>query len=151
MAYYADLSPCDYFGRWQDVLRAVGWLEPGHPFATGPVPEELFGALVRLLSEPWQPVAAGGSQRCPYCRFTGGPRELRYEGTAIRVGANNLFVPASDGVHVAPSLIAHYIDAHDYRPPPAFQQAVLRCPEMRSIAYLKEIRARGLVITRPAG
>ncbi|HKV77945.1 MAG TPA: hypothetical protein VJP02_07395 [Candidatus Sulfotelmatobacter sp.] len=42
MAYYADLSPCDYFGRWQEVLIAVGWLEPGHSFARGKVSKEFF-------------------------------------------------------------------------------------------------------------
>ncbi|WP_444547640.1 DUF7919 family protein [Sorangium atrum] len=153
MVYYPDLSPCDYFGRWQDILRAVGWHESGHSFTTGPVAKEFFGALMRLLSNPWQPVAFAGRQPCPYCRFTGGAAELRFEDVAISVGANNLFVPARDEavVYVAPSLIAHYIDAHDYCPPPVFQEAVLDCPEMRSFAYLKKIKEKGLVVARPAG
>ncbi len=151
MAYYPDLSPCDYFGRWQDVLRAVGWLDPEHPFATGSSSRSFFGALVRLLSDPWQPAAAGGRQPCPYCRFTGGPTELRFDDVTVRVGANNLFIPGDDDVYVAPSLIAHYVDAHDYCPPPVFQRAVLNCPEMRSFAYLKAMKKRGVVITTPTG
>ncbi|XYH97325.1 hypothetical protein ACMHYB_57805 [Sorangium sp. So ce1128] len=151
MAYYPDLGPCDYFGRWQDILRAVGWHEPSHPFATGSVPESFFGALVRLLSDPWQPFAAAGHHSCPYCRFTGGPAELRFDGATIHVGVNNLFVPADNEVYVAPSLIAHYVDAHGYSPPPVFQAAVLSCPEMRSFGYLKSLRMRGITIVRSTG
>ncbi|XXX76295.1 hypothetical protein WMF30_52460 [Sorangium sp. So ce134] len=148
MAYYPDLSPCDYFGRWQDVLRAVGWHEPNHPFATGSVSKNFFEALMRLLSDPWQPAAVAGYQKCAYCRFTGGPAELRLEGVTVRVGASNLFVPTEKEVYVAPSLIAHYIDAHEYCPPSIFQDAVLNCPEMRSIAYLKKIKLRGIAPMR---
>ncbi len=43
-----------------------------------------------------------------------------------------------------------HIDAHQYRPPDVFQQAVMACPEMRSMPYLKAIRANGPKgITRP--
>lgn len=145
MAYYPDLTPCDYFGRWQEILLAVGWHEPSYPFATGSVSKRFFEALVRLLSNPWQPVALAGFHRCSYCRFTGGSAELRFDELAIRVGANNLFIPADKGVYVAPSLIAHYIDAHDYCPPLVFQEAVLDCPEMRSLGYLKKMKSLGMV------
>ena len=141
MAYYADLSPCDYFGRWQEVLIAVGWLEPGHSFATGKVSKEFFAQLIGLLRNPWQPVVTAGYHRCPFCRFTGGPLKIDFEGNSIVVGTANLFIPATACVYVAPSLVAHYVDAHEYCPPAEFQEAVLKCPEMRSIAYLKEIKA----------
>ena len=55
MAFYTDLSRCDYFGRWQEVLIAVGWLEQGHASATGTVSKEFFEQLVGLLTDPWQP------------------------------------------------------------------------------------------------
>jgi hypothetical protein len=93
---------------------------------------------------PWQPFALAGVQDCFACRFTGGPAELRYAGATARLGATNLFVPADDCVFVTPSLIAHYIDAHDYAPPAEFQQAVMNCPAMRSVAYLKMLRKHGL-------
>jgi hypothetical protein len=109
VAYYADFSPCDYFGRWQEALIAVGWLEPGHSFATGNVSKEFFAQLVGLLKDdPWQPVATAGYQRCAFCRFTGGPSTIHFESNSIVVGTNNLFILAGC-VYVAPSLIAHYI------------------------------------------
>ena len=49
-----------------------------------------------------------------------------------------------DHVFVGPIMIPHYIDAHEYSPPTDFQEAVLRCPEMRSVAYLRELKSRGL-------
>ena len=137
MAYYLDLSPCDYFGRWQEVLIAVGWLEQGHAFATGTVSKEFFAQLVGLLIDPWQPAATAGFHQCAFCRNT-------TERNTIVAGTANLFIPARTGVYVAPSLITHYVDAHEYCPPADFQQAVLKCPEMKSLAYLQEMRARGL-------
>lgn len=144
MAHYLDLQPCDYFGRWQDVLLAVGWLEATAPFWTGPVRREFFSKLVDLLAEPWQPAISAGHHRCGLCRFTGGPAALCFEGRSVQLGVTNLFVPGEDRVYVAPSLIAHYMDAHGYGPPPAFVRAVLACPEMGTLAYLEALKARGM-------
>jgi hypothetical protein len=144
---FDDLEPCTYFGRWQDVLRAVGWLGPGHPFAKDVVPEPVFRAIVQLANDPWQPVAVAGRGACGLCRFSGGPANLAYGGSTVALGAANLFIPADGStVFVAPSLILHYIDAHEYCPPPVFQEAVLRCPPTRALAYLKEMKARGLIV-----
>ena len=146
MAYYADLDACDYFGRWENILIAVGWHEPGHLFATGPVSKDFFAKLVRMLSNPWEPVAVAGRQRCPFWRFTGGPHELCFEGDTISLGSSNLFVPCNEGVFVAPSLIAHYVDAHEYYPPRHFQEAVMKCAEMKTVPYLREMKSKGLIL-----
>jgi hypothetical protein len=151
MAYYPDLSPCDYFGRWEDILLAVGWNEHGYPFTTGSVSPDFFAKLFQMLTSPWEPVAVAGHQRCPFCRFTGGPTELYFKGGTISVGRSNLFVPCKGGVYVAPSMVAHYIDAHEYCPPSSFQEAVLVCPEMKSFSYLKEMKARRLPVMASTG
>lgn len=148
MSTFEDLAPCTYFERWKDVLLAVGWLGAGYDYPRGDVSPELFGALVRSLENPWQPVALAGRSQCPFCKFSRGPARLTYGGTTVELGANNLFVPSDNKVLVAPSLIAHYIDAHEYLPPRVFQDAVIGLPEMRSIAYLKEMRARGIGVVR---
>jgi hypothetical protein len=44
---------------------------------------------------------------------------------------------------VAPSLILHSMDAHEYAPPAAFCEAVLACPPMRSMDYLRAILKNG--------
>lgn len=142
--FFKDLDACTYFGRWSESLSAIGWLQIGHDFRKGPVSEEFFAALVRLLINPWQPVAMGGRGSCGFCRFSMGPAHLSYGGSTVALGTTNLFVPGAEGIFVAPSLIAHYIDAHEYCPPDVFQEAVVGCPEMRSLAYLKKIKAGGL-------
>lgn len=148
MAFFEDLTPCMYFGRWQDRLLAVGWLQPGRPYNKGAVPEEFFGALMKLLKDPWQPVASAGRESCGYCRFSKWVSELKYRELTVSIGSNNLFVPGHNHVFVAPSMIAHYIDSHEYQPPAQFQEAVLSCPDMRSISYYRRLGEAGVSISR---
>jgi hypothetical protein len=145
MAVFTDLEPISYFGEQHKSFRAVGWLECESKFPKGVVTEEFFAALVRLCVNPWQPAAAAGRHACSLCRFSGGPAQLMYHNALVTLGASNVFVPAGDFVFVAPTTVVHYIDAHEYLPPADFQHAVLRCPEMKSLAYLKEIKAQGLI------
>lgn len=70
------------------------------------------------------------------------------------MGTSNLFVPAEGFLYVAPSLILHYMDAHDYSPPVDFQRAVMACPAMRSMEYLKAVienRPQGFAVAAGAG
>jgi hypothetical protein len=60
-----------------------------------------------------------------------------------RSGVYNLFVPGKKCVYVAPELVLHYIDAHDYSPPKVFQKAVLACPRMLSRDYLHAVVKNG--------
>src|ERR1041384_2740196 len=134
MAWFADLSPCLYFGdEFADMLVAVGWLEQGRPFETGRVEPDVYSKLVELFKQPWEPGTFMGPHGCDLCL---------YEST---LGSRNLFVPTADRAFVCPELITHYMNAHSYRPPDEFCQAVLRCPEMRSKAYLKAL----LTVARP--
>jgi hypothetical protein len=127
-------------------LIAVGWLEPGHDFSLGDVPAEFVQKLAELLVNPWQPSIFMGHHPCGFCRFSGGPGSMTVGGlhaTTVDLGVSNLWVPAAGVVFVSPSLILHYIDAHGYAPPTEFQSAVMACPTMRSMDYLKAIRSRG--------
>jgi hypothetical protein len=105
---------------------------------------EFFQRLFELLKSPWQPAAAAGRHRCPYCRFTGGPSQISYASGAIVLGSTIVVVPTENELFVAPSMVAHYVDAHGYSPPQAFVEAVLSCPEMRSMPYLRMLRAHGI-------
>ena len=126
------LPPCDYFGREAaGFLRAVGWLERGRPFATGPAAPGVYQRLTELLVEPWNPYLFFGFHSCDLCR---------YEGT---YGMRNLFVPADGVVYVCPELVVHYMKAHDYGPPEEFFRAVPACPPMRSLSYFKALLACG--------
>lgn len=132
-----DLSPLGTNARFV----AVGWLARGDQHPTGPVAPGVFAKLEALLTEPWQPAVAGGSHPCDLCVFR-----------AEKWGVNNVFVPGDGRVYVAPELILHYMNAHQYQPPPEFCEAVLSCPSMRSVAYRRALlRAGGPDFVKQAG
>ncbi|MEM1414026.1 MAG: hypothetical protein AAGH15_03960 [Myxococcota bacterium] len=143
MTWYADLSPLDYFMPEPGKLRAVGWLDDVHPYAKGPVASDDFERLYELLVDPWQPFIAFGRHECELCRFTSGPAGVSFRSRQVQVGVSNLFLPAGELLFVAPSTIVHYIDAHEYRPPDVFWEAVRACPPMRSMAYKRALLAAG--------
>jgi hypothetical protein len=133
MAWFEDLSPCDYFGlHLADTLRAVGWLQRGRPHSIGDVAPEVFAKLVEMCRDPWQPFVSGGSHPCELCIY-------RAEASC----SANLFVPGNGVLYVSPALVAHYTNAHGYAPPAVFCRAVLTCPPVRSMAYLKAVLASG--------
>ncbi|MEK6247834.1 MAG: hypothetical protein N2C12_06615 [Planctomycetales bacterium] len=144
MAHFDDLTPCRYFPiDHQENLVAVGWLDPDFEYSQGDVDPDVVADLCRLLVAPWEPCVTMGWHDCGFCRFTTGPRQFSYNGTEVTLGITNLFVPTDGELYVVPSLILHYIDAHNYSPPPAFCDAVMDCPEMRSMDYLKAIIKNG--------
>lgn len=132
MAWYEDLSPIDYFGsEASNHLRAVGWLAKDHPYPVGETARETFERLRELLKDPWQPCVGAGWHECELCQFDG------------QKGSSNLFVPGDGVLYVAPELITHYINSHRYVPPSEFLDAIVRCPDMRSMDYKKAILENG--------
>jgi hypothetical protein len=133
MAWYEDLTPCDYFGTERaSFLRSVGWLSRGRHFPTGTVDERVYPKLVELLLDPWQPAVATGPHPCDLCLYKPEAR-----------GVKNLFLPGNGCIFVCPELIVHYMNAHGYCPPQVFCDAVLACPAMRSMEYHKAVLANG--------
>jgi hypothetical protein len=59
----------------------------------------------------------------------------------------NFYVPAEGRIYVAPGMMLHYVDAHEYAPPAIYQEAAVRCPPMRSMDYFRAI-LRTRYITR---
>jgi hypothetical protein len=55
----------------------------------------------------------------------------------------NLFVPAPTAVLAAPSMIAHYIVDHAYRPPDPFLHAIARWPVTRGRTYVEALVEAG--------
>ena len=85
------------------------------------------------VADPWQPLVYSGVHGCTLCRVA--PEQH---------GKANLYVPGDGGMlYVYPELIAHYANAHGYRPPDEFCRAVLACPPMRPMPYLRAVLACG--------
>jgi hypothetical protein len=133
MTHVADLSPCNFFPfDAGETLLAVGWLERAKPFPTGATPPDVYARLRELIVNPWQPFVSAGVHECALCQFHGEAQ-----------GSDNLFIPDGRVIYVCPALIAHYINAHHYRPPEEFCRAVLKCPDTRSMEYKRLLLASG--------
>jgi hypothetical protein len=52
----------------------------------------------------------------------------------------DLIIPGSLEVFAAPAGVVHYISEHSYRPPPAFLEAVMTCPDCGSEPYREALR-----------
>jgi hypothetical protein len=146
--FYEDLSSCSYISYFEgakEKLKAVGWLGIGHPYSQRRTrtPETRFRQLVKLLQSPWEPIYFMGYHDCEFCleemRPRGGIGRIECDGYVAHFGASNLFVPGENCVYVAPSMILHYIDVHDYEPPEVFWATIMNCPEMGSEAYLQAL------------
>jgi hypothetical protein len=130
--WYEDLTECDYFGKeYAKILTAVGWLENGKPFSHGKVSKDFYDKLCEVSKNPWAFCMFCGKHECDFCQFHG------------KFGGMNLFIPHNGKIYVCPELITHYINAHLYFPPIEFIEAVLACPPMRSMDYLKKMLENG--------
>lgn len=135
MTWYKDLENCDYFPLGPEAansLLAVGWLERGHDFTSGNIDKEIYDRLCELFQDPFQPFFSPGVHHCDLCQFS-----------EKFGGVHNLFVPNGETIFVCPELILHYIDAHWYKPPASFCEAVMACPPIRSMDYKKLLLKSG--------
>lgn len=138
MTHYEDLAECDYFRvDHQGHLLAVGWLEWGREYPTGAVSEENYLHLQSLLQEPFEPIGLLGSFLCEFCDRN------------PPAGSANLFVPHDGDILVAPELILHYIDTHDYMPPERFLNAIMELPAANGNDYEQSLKTHAPYLFRP--
>ena len=125
MTWFADMGGVSMAAAG-DHVRAVGWLHPDHPYPRGAVPAEFAARLrefARLAGHCVEALGFGmfrGVHACEFCRPRLPPGRAR--------GSLNFGVPAAELLYVAPEMVAHYVDAHGYAPPPEFVAAVLASP-----------------------
>ena len=51
-----------------------------------------------------------------------------------------MYIIGNDQVYIAPSLIEHYIESHEYQPPFEFQKAVMLAARTRKKDYEKKLK-----------
>lgn len=132
MTYFPDLSRYQFLPetvRDGVIALNVGWLDENHDVPTGKARETFVANLFWLCKE--YPVArTRGYHPCVFCRQLGVqeyPSTASYEGESIPLGSAEVRVVADDGTWlVAPDLVLHYVQCHEYRPPEAFVAAVER-------------------------
>jgi hypothetical protein len=132
MAYFEDLSVCSYFNAARlPTLRAVGWLERGHPYSNGDPGTAVLRRLKEFRRGRWQPVQFLGWHSCDLCNKRGAE------------SWTNMFVPGSGVTYVAPEGIQHYVERHGYHPPREFCDALLASPPVDSREYFESLQALG--------
>jgi hypothetical protein len=102
-------------------------LHPDHPFVEGQVSAAFLERLKKFVSQAGDSADAlgfgayGGFHTCEFCQSAH--------------GVANFGVPSEDRLYVAPELIVHYIEEHDYCPPEEFIKAVMNSPLPESEEY----------------
>jgi len=108
-----DLEPYtyNYYTQVKKNVLGVGWLDETRPFNKGEVPEEFIEKLKKAKRVNF----TKGWHDCPFCGKAKGSHE-------IMVRYNNK-------IYMAPELIVHYIEEHNYQPPEEYINAVLNNEE----------------------
>jgi hypothetical protein len=141
--HFTDLELCEYHpgaldaSSWAVPLRAVGWLEHPHPYATGAPPEGLATRLETLIEQTrvrFSQLTFRGVHRCGICELHG------QSFGSVGWSQENLIVPGAGEVFAAPGGVVHYVTSHDYLPPAAFVTAAMNCPSVGSPAYFEALR-----------
>ncbi len=79
MTHFEDLAPCSYFfPRNTARLRAIGWLEDGHPFRKGACSDEFLEKWKALAKDPWMPIFLMGPHACTLCASEPRARDAYY-------------------------------------------------------------------------
>lgn len=125
MSCFADGSPYSYGGaslfdyyKGQSIQRLnVGWLDGGMPFSQGPVPAELLNRLKLISQFPFREMYGVHTCNLPNCP----DRKLSQQ-----AGSGEIDIRSKDDIwYATPTLIAHYVEWHQYNPPEQFIAAVL--------------------------
>jgi hypothetical protein len=125
MPFIPDGAPYDFLAEtipFGVTAVAIGWLGAGEPFPRGPVSHDVLDHL-RLAIRTQQWAVTRGFHRCPFCAE---PQNAEHSGVEGPRGNAEVRFASSDARtwFIAPTLVAHYIDAHDYEPPADFLEAV---------------------------
>lgn len=125
MTYFPDLSPYRYAlpRELVDVVN-VGWLARDRLVPRGPVPPGFLDALKDALVGA-KAHQTRGDEPCCFCPLDDTGRYLTVGSRTLLLGSAEIWVPGVDTVYAAPSLIVHYVEAHEYLPPTGFIDAVM--------------------------
>lgn len=142
MAYFPDLSEYEYGEPFvREGTKNVGWLAKGHEFGTA-VPS------AELLEKLWNYCKVSvaeyrGVHECEFCNLEAESAERN--GERLLLGTSELRVFSGSGaVYAAPTLVYHYVAAHQYAPPDEFVRCVLEEPGPPDRAYFDRLERLGL-------
>lgn len=126
--YFQDLSDYCYVDREerdeQFPSLNIGWLARSHEYRTGAAEEQLLDEL--LISSRFSENTMRGVHDCEFCDIESPLRvATNVEPGFVDMGTGEIRIEGQTGImYAAPTLISHYVDAHQYLPPREFIEAV---------------------------
>lgn len=151
--YFPDLELLRYHTgafraeNWSAPLLAVGWLEHPNGFSIGVIDDAVISKLKDLVEQSRRQELHTflGMMHCTFC---GAANQL---GPGPIWSQENVFIPGTNAVYVAPGGIVHYIEQHSYCPPSEFLEAVLQCPTLFTPLYRDALCAANDGLMPPSG
>lgn len=126
MAYFPDMTSYSYGSSdaiegGRDDLN-VGWLSRDHEFTRGSVPPGLVESLLICVTRRVR--LYRGFHSCEFCDV--GVATMNIDGREMLLGNGEIRVRGADHRwYTAPTLVAHYVDCHQYQPPSGFVDGVI--------------------------
>jgi hypothetical protein len=116
--YFEDMTPYSYSAeRFADDAPSMvnfGWLDASHEYSRGEVPPGLVNQALALAADYTN--AMRGFHCCPFCRERTHMSMLLGD-QPVYLGHSEIRIRVGDTTYVAPSLLPHYMAAHNYMPP----------------------------------
>ena len=143
MTFYSDLTEYEYCDALKRPRQLnIGWLTPGEDFDSAKSCAEVLDAIWEICSV--RIASTRGIHKCDLCK----PPKTIYEelnDCRILLGTSEIRVFGRDDVmYASPSLIFHYMLAHNYRPPSVFVDAILNGPRPPDAKYFDLLRDKNL-------
>jgi hypothetical protein len=126
---YSDLSKYTYTKLESKAsLLNVGWIDMDAPFPMGSVPAQAIAKVESAIPSRFN--AMRGIHGCPFCADRERDIYANIDGKSTLLGMSEIWIPSqlSETVYIAPSLLLHYIEAHQYLPPREVVDALLALP-----------------------
>jgi hypothetical protein len=141
MTYFEDLSPYIYCNLPLSGPRTrnVGWLGSTHAYGKAKPTEDLLDLLWNYCKV--SVVQTRGIHECEFCPVGREHRDAERKGERLKLGSSEIRVFGSDGtIYAAPTLIYHYVSAHNYNPPQEFARALSEGPSPPSPDYFERLQ-----------
>jgi hypothetical protein len=141
VTYFADLSPYAYF-RQEKPRRVynIGWLDAAQKFETGFVDPEIVTRLEQISC-----CSVNQTRGLHDCNICSSEIDVIYklkDKTLLLGDAEIRVFSAESQIFAAPTLLLHYITAHNYLPPTSFLNAVKNGPVPPLQDYFDQLKAQ---------
>jgi len=153
MTYYEDLTFFQYTqsdwvfeNGFPYFLLNIGWLDNSHPYSQENYDNIEKEVLLLCIFNycMYRVNLTSGHHTCNLCQKEYGRiLNVHRKGKDITLGNGEIFVKGRNNiVYVAPTLIYHYIETHNYKPPREFVDAVTADTTKENFSFFKDMETQ---------